>query len=109
MKTSVILLFTPLILLVAKGNPISNPDIDNFCKGRTNGNYANPNSNCETYITCAHEQTWVMKCPLDLKYDASKDQCDYPENVVCSGSNSAPESVSRSDQSVSMHFLMNLK
>ena len=107
MKTSAILLFTPLILLVAKANPISNPEQDIFCKERSNGNYANPNSDCETFITCAHGTTWVMKCPLDLKYDENKDQCDYPENVVCSSSSSKMlhDSVSRSDQSVSMHLV----
>jgi hypothetical protein len=103
------------ISLVASGNPINNSDIlKDFCEKRANGNFANPDS-CETFITCAHKTTWVMNCPGDLKYDAGKDQCDYPENVVCGnggdsetildGQNEHDGDFSRSDQAVSMNFL----
>lgn len=110
-------IFSFSILLVASGNPINN--LKDFCKERANGNFANP-ENCATFITCAHKTTWVMNCPLNLKYDAGKDQCDYPENVVCGSEEEAGISeeggiseeqgiseytVSRSDQAVSMNVL----
>jgi len=54
----------------------------NFCMGRKDGNYANPN-NCSTFYACANGLTHVMKCPSNLRYNQKTNRCDWPSNVAC--------------------------
>lgn len=55
-----------------------------FCRGKRNGNYANPR-NCHGYIACSNGYTHYMPCPAGLKWNDNKKRCDWPRNVHCSG------------------------
>ena len=55
---------------------------DNFCDGKRNGNYEDPDT-CYGFISCSNEIAYKMACPAGLRYNAKKDQCDWPKNVPC--------------------------
>ncbi|KAM7434295.1 hypothetical protein ABFA07_015575 [Porites harrisoni] len=55
---------------------------DNFCDGKRNGNYEDPDT-CYGFISCSTGIAYKMACPAGLRYNAKKDQCDWPKNVPC--------------------------
>ncbi|XP_057294399.1 uncharacterized protein LOC130622959 isoform X2 [Hydractinia symbiolongicarpus] len=64
--------------------PISSITLDNFCKGRPNGNWRNP-WNCHDYITCHAERSFDRPCSVltTLNYDPTIDMCQYPYIHKC--------------------------
>ena len=56
----------------------------NYCSGKKDGNYQNPND-CGTYYACSGGVSYLMKCPASLWYDAPTDKCEYQRNANCSG------------------------
>ena len=56
---------------------------DNFCHGKPNGNYEDPDT-CYGFISCSNGIAYKMACPAGLRYNKKKDQCDWPSNVPCS-------------------------
>lgn len=52
------------------------------CVGRADGNYIHPYE-CGLFLTCSNENTFVMKCPSGLHFNAKLNMCDYPEIVQC--------------------------
>ena len=62
--------------------PTTPSKMDDFCKGKKSGNYADP-SRCDGFISCSNGITYKMDCPAHLWYNVKTDQCDYPANVQC--------------------------
>ncbi|XP_029021929.1 chondroitin proteoglycan 2-like [Betta splendens] len=50
---------------------------DNFCEGKTDGNYANP-SNPNSFYGCSNGLTNILWCPEDLVFKQSCNCCDWP-------------------------------
>ncbi|KAF3693505.1 Chitotriosidase-1 [Channa argus] len=48
--------------------------IDQFCKGRLDGDYANP-KNPSTFYSCSNGFTYLMKCQTGLVFSQSCDCC----------------------------------
>ncbi|KAK4026535.1 hypothetical protein OUZ56_015534 [Daphnia magna] len=52
------------------------------CRGRSDGNYANPASKCSiSFYTCAHEKAVTLNCPKGTVYHPERYQCDWISNV----------------------------
>jgi len=65
-------------------SPLKNFNKDNFCKGRSDGNWRNP-WNCHDYITCHAGQFFDMPCSklAVLVYNPYANLCDYPSQYPC--------------------------
>ncbi|XP_067375688.1 chondroitin proteoglycan 2-like [Channa argus] len=61
-----------IIAVLASATPI-----DQFCNGKKNGDYANPNDP-NSYITCSNGLTYVRYCQAGLIFRESLDICDWP-------------------------------
>ncbi|XP_039605054.1 chitin-binding domain protein cbd-1-like isoform X1 [Polypterus senegalus] len=62
----------------SSGGPSVTPK-PNFCTGKPDGNYANPNDP-HSFISCSGGIEHIMQCPANLVYNAAKDQCDWPSS-----------------------------
>ncbi|GMT04699.1 hypothetical protein PENTCL1PPCAC_26873, partial [Pristionchus entomophagus] len=63
----------------------TNPRVGATCGDQADGYYSNGCSS--DYTACVHGQSMAMHCPSGLKYSASTQMCDYPDNVPeCGGS-----------------------
>ncbi|KAF3693503.1 Chondroitin proteoglycan 2 Precursor [Channa argus] len=83
------LILTPgLCLIIAIS--ASAGSINEFCKGKGNGNYANPD-NPNSYITCSNGLTYVRDCPAGLIFRESLKICDWPTAPAPVGCNSTPK------------------
>ncbi|KAF3693508.1 Chondroitin proteoglycan 2 Precursor [Channa argus] len=60
--------------------------IDEFCKGKRDGDYTNP-KNQYTFYTCSNGLTFLRDCPAGLIFNESLDICDWPTAAVPSGTN----------------------
>ncbi|XP_067374838.1 chondroitin proteoglycan-2-like [Channa argus] len=51
--------------------------IDQFCKGKNDGDYSNP-KNQYTFYTCSNGLTYLRDCPAGLIFRQCLDRCDGP-------------------------------
>ncbi|XP_067375183.1 chondroitin proteoglycan 2-like [Channa argus] len=64
--------------------------IDEFCKGKRDGDYTNP-KNQYTFYTCSNGLTYLRDCPAGLIFRESLDMCDWPTTPAPKGCNSTPK------------------
>ncbi|KAK2849586.1 hypothetical protein Q5P01_009420 [Channa striata] len=64
--------------------------VDEFCKGKCNGDYANP-KNPSTFYSCSNGLTYLMNCPSGLVFNQGFDRCDWPTPPSPTGCNSTPK------------------
>ncbi|KAM3727042.1 Chitin-binding domain protein [Dirofilaria immitis] len=73
-------------------------DDNKFCDNRHGGNYA-AGPCLRVFFSCVHTRKVLMLCPPKLVFDASTNQCEYPNNVVeCQNHPSESEDVSAERQ-----------
>ena len=64
-------------------SPTQQPNINDFCDDRADGQYAHP-TRCDAFISCvARVNVYVMDCPAGLHYDAANNRCEFPERANC--------------------------
>merc|ERR1712121_382400 len=87
MKTTLILALVVITLSLVEAASLqdakSNPDVQctEYCKA-DNGDF--PLACCSHFFCkCERGVGWVIKCPADLYFVESTDQCDYKYNVEC--------------------------
>ena len=54
--------------------------LGNFCYGKPNGDYADPD-NCYGFIKCVNGVPYKMHCPDHLKFNEKTDRCE--RNIPC--------------------------
>ena len=51
--------------------------IDNFCNGKSNGQYTNP-ADTYSFHNCWDGRTYLQNCPSNLVFKQKRSCCDYP-------------------------------
>ena len=72
------------LVLTASAFVSTTASAGDFCQGKADGYYANPD-NCAGYTVCFHDgqSQQVMTCPDGLLWNADGQYCDWADNVTC--------------------------
>ncbi|XP_047996188.1 chondroitin proteoglycan-2-like [Leguminivora glycinivorella] len=62
------------------GNPSEAAEI---CRAKNSDEVLVPHENCNQFYKCAHGVPVPQDCYGNLLYNIEKEECDWPENVVC--------------------------
>ncbi|XP_063382928.1 chondroitin proteoglycan 2-like [Cydia fagiglandana] len=78
------------------GNPSEAREI---CAGEGSDGVLVAHENCNQFYKCSEGSPVALDCPLNLLYNFEKEQCDWPENVICEGRNQGGNDDNSNDKS----------